>query len=213
MSADDINPRWHIQSAYDGRYPPDWDARRKAVYRRDDWTCTQCGRKSGPHAGRRGVRLHAHHVTPLDANGSNRLSNLQTLCESCHNQTHEHDITAGMTRRPGGGRSWLARLVGYGIGTVGGGFLHLGAAYVLVTTAVGTTPWIVGAAYVLGLAILLFVRPRFVAVCSGLAGMGVLAVGLAVPSAVVLGVPAVAVVALFWIVTVLAIGRVVQRRY
>ena len=136
--ADDINPRWHDQSAYEGQYPPDWEARRKTVYRRDDWTCTNCVRKSGPHAGRRGARLHAHHVTPLEANGSNRLSNLQTLCESCHNQAHDHDITTGMGRRPVGGRSWLGRLVRYGFGTVGGGVLHLGAAYVLLGTAVGS---------------------------------------------------------------------------
>jgi hypothetical protein len=209
---DDINSRWNSQSAYEGQYPPDWDARRKTVYRRDDWTCTNCGRKSGPHAGRRGVRLHAHHITPLEANGSNQLSNLQTLCESCHNQTHDHDITAGMGRRPAGGWSWIARFIGYGLGTVGGGAMHLGAAYVLATTAVGTPIWGASAAYLLGLGIVLFVRPRFVAVCSGLAGAAILMVGLAVPQRTVLGASIVVLVGLFWVPTVLAIGRYIQGR-
>lgn len=79
-------------------YPPDWDARRKRVYRRDDYTCQNCGRKSGPHATNgNGVRLHAHHVVPKSKGGSNGLDNLVTLCESCHNRAHDHDITASMS--------------------------------------------------------------------------------------------------------------------
>ena len=89
-----INSRWNDPGAYDGELPPDWDARRKRVYRHDDWTCTQCGRKSGPHSNGDGVRLHAHHMVPRSEGGSNQLSNLTTLCKSCHNAAHEHDITA-----------------------------------------------------------------------------------------------------------------------
>lgn len=96
VSREDIDPRFDDPGHHQGRYPPDWDARRKATYRRDDYTCQNCGRRSGPHAPGDGVRLHAHHVVPRSRGGQNRLSNLTTLCESCHNQAHEHDITATM---------------------------------------------------------------------------------------------------------------------
>jgi len=78
-----------------GNRPPDWEARRKMVYRHDNWTCQACGRQSGPHAGDEGVRLHAHHIVPLSKGGSNRLSNLETLCEPCHQTQHDHDIFTG----------------------------------------------------------------------------------------------------------------------
>lgn len=91
----EINSRYDDPGAYSGKHPPDWEARRKTVYRRDDWTCQQCERKSGPHAGDEGVRLHAHHIQALSEGGSNRLSNLVTLCEPCHQNSHTHDIFTG----------------------------------------------------------------------------------------------------------------------
>ncbi|MFC4990326.1 HNH endonuclease [Saliphagus infecundisoli] len=88
----EINPRYDDPETYSGRNPPDWEARRKAVYRRDDWTCQNCGRQSGPYAGDDGERLHAHHIQARADGGSNRLSNLETLCEPCHQNNHDHDI-------------------------------------------------------------------------------------------------------------------------
>lgn len=93
---DEIYHRFDDPTAHPSRYPPDWDARRKAVYRRDGYQCQECGRKSGPHADGDSVRLHAHHVVPLSHGGVNALSNLTTLCEPCHNRAHEHDITETM---------------------------------------------------------------------------------------------------------------------
>ncbi|MFC6764623.1 HNH endonuclease [Natrinema soli] len=90
-----INSRYDDPDTYSGDRPPDWEARRKTVYRHDDWTCQACGRQSGPHAGDEGVRLHAHHITPLAEGGSNQLSNLETLCEPCHQNEHDHDIFTG----------------------------------------------------------------------------------------------------------------------
>lgn len=87
-----ISLRYDDPENYSGRNPPDWEARRKTVYRRDDWTCQNCGRKSGPHAGDDGERLHAHHIVAHADGGLNRLSNLETLCEPCHQNSHEHDI-------------------------------------------------------------------------------------------------------------------------
>lgn len=73
-----------------GKYPPDWDKRRRKVYKRDDYTCQNCGARGGRTGD---AELHAHHITPLSQGGSNRLSNLTTLCKMCHNAQHDHDIT------------------------------------------------------------------------------------------------------------------------
>lgn len=91
---DRIDPQFDDQSAHAGSYPPDWDARRRATYQRDDYTCQNCGATGGRQARGNGAVLHAHHIVPRSRGGSNALSNLQTLCESCHNNVHDHDITA-----------------------------------------------------------------------------------------------------------------------
>lgn len=213
--SDDINSRWNEQSTYNGQYPPDWKARRKSVYRRDDWTCTRCGMKSGPHAGDRGARLHAHHRQPLSNGGSNHLSNLTTLCESCHNNAHGHDITAGLRRRRRGRgiRAWYWRLLGYLIGSVVCLHFHAVALFVLVSTPLGTLPWLASAGYLVVVAGLLYVRPHWVAICYGLAGGGGAALVSGIPQSV-LGLPSpVTVVAVaYWVPAVLAVGVWAVRR-
>jgi hypothetical protein len=59
-------------------YPPDWNQRVEKVKERDRG-CTSCGSHRF---------LQAHHITPLSKGGSNRLSNLVLLCESCHKKEH-----------------------------------------------------------------------------------------------------------------------------
>lgn len=68
-------------------YPEDWDSRRRRVYRRDSHQCQKCNAKGGP---RGDVELHAHHITPKSQGGSHELSNLETLCKSCHVSAHPH---------------------------------------------------------------------------------------------------------------------------
>lgn len=68
-------------------YPEDWDSRRRRVYRRDSYQCQKCNAKGGP---RGDVELHAHHITPKSQGGSHELSNLETLCKSCHASAHPH---------------------------------------------------------------------------------------------------------------------------
>ena len=68
-------------------YPEDWDSRRRRVYRRDSHQCQKCNAKGGP---RGDVELHAHHITPKSQGGSHELSNLETLCKSCHASAHPH---------------------------------------------------------------------------------------------------------------------------
>jgi 5-methylcytosine-specific restriction endonuclease McrA len=66
-------------------YPSDWDTRRKKVYKRDEYTCQNCGKSSTKN---NSTVLHAHHVIPKSRGGGHQLSNLQTLCESCHQDVH-----------------------------------------------------------------------------------------------------------------------------
>lgn len=70
-------------------YPSDWDSRRKQVYRRDNYTCQNCGQKGGPHGD---VELHAHHVVPKGKGGSHRVENLQTVCKQCHDSIHGQQL-------------------------------------------------------------------------------------------------------------------------
>lgn len=79
-------------------YPSNWNSIRKKVYKRDNYTCKNCGAEGGPHGQ---AELHAHHGVPLSKGGSNKLSNLQTYCKECHNAIHGdfQAPTANVNRR------------------------------------------------------------------------------------------------------------------
>lgn len=70
-------------------YPSDWNSRRKKVYKRDNYRCQKCGSRGGP---RGNTELHAHHKKPKSKGGSHRLSNLTTVCKSCHGDIHGHGV-------------------------------------------------------------------------------------------------------------------------
>lgn len=80
------------RSGSDNRYPPDWDSRRRQVYRRDNHTCQRCGANGGPYGD---TELHAHHQVPVSKGGSHAMSNLETVCKSCHERIHGHPIPTG----------------------------------------------------------------------------------------------------------------------
>ncbi len=63
-------------------YPPNWDELRRKVYQRDGYRCLNCSATNEP--------VHAHHIVPASRGGSHRLSNLATLCGSCHAKIHPH---------------------------------------------------------------------------------------------------------------------------
>jgi len=67
-------------------YPEDWYDRTKEVKNRDDNKCQICNEGSG-------TELHVHHIVPKSQGGSHNPSNLLTLCWSCHNDQHEHEIS------------------------------------------------------------------------------------------------------------------------
>jgi 5-methylcytosine-specific restriction endonuclease McrA len=62
---------------------------RLACLMRDGYACQQCGK--------RGVRLHAHHIVFRQHAGKDTLSNLLTLCETCHKRLHQGKITLKVT--------------------------------------------------------------------------------------------------------------------
>lgn len=77
-------------------YPPDWNKRRRLIYRRDNYQCQKCGRQGGPHGD---AELHCHHIRPKSKGGSHHPSNLQTLCWQCHNRVHKHHVPRRSSRR------------------------------------------------------------------------------------------------------------------
>lgn len=72
------NPAWTGSDAdYRGW---DWKLARKKAIERDGYQCTQCGSLD---------RLVVHHITPWDVQPDNSLSNLETLCITCHMKHHK----------------------------------------------------------------------------------------------------------------------------
>ena len=62
-------------------YPPDWEERRQEAISRAKEKCQECKTDWVPH-------LHVHHIKYLGRGGSNKISNLIALCESCHESKH-----------------------------------------------------------------------------------------------------------------------------
>jgi hypothetical protein len=54
-----------------------WDIIRKKVYKRDNWTCQICGKHCHKN-------IQCHHIIPYRHSLDDGLSNLITLCVSCH---------------------------------------------------------------------------------------------------------------------------------
>lgn len=52
---------------------------REAVFLRDNYTCQCCGKSI-----KDGAILHVHHIKYRSQGGTNRLSNLCTICDKCH---------------------------------------------------------------------------------------------------------------------------------
>lgn len=89
------NPSWNGGSSYEKRSYRgyNWERQRKLCFERDEYTCQICGNKC---ISRRdlddnngGKLIQAHHIIDYNESKSNRLSNLLTLCASCHKKVHE----------------------------------------------------------------------------------------------------------------------------
>ncbi len=64
------------------RYGDDWDKIRFIIYRRDNFTCQDCGIPMGNFK----EAFHVHHKIPFLVSFDNSLNNLITLCKSCHSK-------------------------------------------------------------------------------------------------------------------------------
>lgn len=66
-----------------------WQAARKKALHRDKYRCVQCGISDQDHRDKHGYGLDVNHIRPFwqfrgDNQKANRLSNLESLCRSCH---------------------------------------------------------------------------------------------------------------------------------
>lgn len=61
--------------------PTDWEQRREKAFIKCNHRCVNCGAEGGMDGE---AVLEVHHVVPVHADGSHRISNLVTLCLDCH---------------------------------------------------------------------------------------------------------------------------------
>lgn len=77
------NPSWRGGHKY--YRGPNWGQQRKLAYERDQGVCQNCGKKTP----KGGIGFQVHHIKPYrlfrgDYLAANQLTNLITLCPSCH---------------------------------------------------------------------------------------------------------------------------------
>ncbi len=63
------------------RIPPEV---RKYIFERDSFQCQSCGKTDLK------TNLNIDHIIPLARGGSNDISNLQTLCQTCNQKKKHH---------------------------------------------------------------------------------------------------------------------------
>lgn len=74
-------PKHHYWKGGDSlTYTSDWNLLRIQVLDRDDYTCQACGKQP--------KRLLVHHITEWRIEHNNHLTNLISLCNSCHQKHH-----------------------------------------------------------------------------------------------------------------------------
>jgi hypothetical protein len=72
-------------------YGPEWENRREECLKRDSYSCRRCSISEDLHKDKFGRSLEIHHISPFSAFGgdyeeANKLSNLVSLCKSCHHK-------------------------------------------------------------------------------------------------------------------------------
>ncbi len=201
VDARGINPAYDEQDGYEGRYPPDWEARKEAIKRRDHYTCQDYGIEAGE-----GKMQDVHHITHLSDDGSNRLDNLELLCIDCHNDRHDHDIREGRDGYEPEPGLW-ERLQQFVYSVVGGIVtlpIHGAGIYVLLTQSVGSPLWLVGLGYLLVLTAGIVLRPVQIAALYTVAGTAGLAIMQGVSIDQIGGESASALLVSAWLPAILA---------
>ena len=85
------HPNW--RGGISSLYPTEFDHKtRRAVRARDGYKCRLCGATNKEHKTKYNISLDVHHVVPNRYGGSSDLSNLVSLCKTCH-QTVERSFS------------------------------------------------------------------------------------------------------------------------
>jgi len=88
------HPLWKEENTQNTYYGPNWLSKRKRVIQRDNYECQDCGISRNDHYANYNKDLEVHHKTPIrtfeDTADANKLSNLITLCTTCH-MKREHN--------------------------------------------------------------------------------------------------------------------------
>lgn len=174
IDTSEINSDYDEQDGYEGQYPPDWKARKEIIHKRNDYACTECETQVEDRK-----KLHTHHIQSLPDGGSNRLSNLTSVCVDCYDRQHadnrhNHDVRQeleGTSQSFGELGWWLYRLMYYSIGGMGIFILHVVGIYVLLTQPVEESVWMAGGGYVVLLVTAVGLYPESIAVLYGIAGI------------------------------------------
>jgi len=102
------SPQWKGGTSKHYRRGADWPASSEAARVRDDRTCKGCGKPESALAGIR-KRLDVHHIVPWSVGQSNAISNLVTLCRSCHHRSEPRpDVVKWLMACPTHQESFLA---------------------------------------------------------------------------------------------------------
>lgn len=88
------NPSWKVGKADRGR-GSSWEIQRKKAIKRDGGKCQICGYRH--RIGLKRQKIDVHHITPYrlfdgDHEKANELSNLITLCRTCHSKVEHHGL-------------------------------------------------------------------------------------------------------------------------
>lgn len=85
------HPNWQggPQIHHRGARGSGWPKARRAALKRDRYTCQHCGITEADHIKKTGKGLEVNHIRPFwqfggDNQKANRISNLESLCKSCH---------------------------------------------------------------------------------------------------------------------------------
>lgn len=91
----ELHHRW--SGGHEPYYGPNWHTQRRKVRERDRDRCRRCGLEETDHRSQYDETLQVHHIIPIrtfeDTTKANRLDNLVTLCQSCHNAVEPTNTT------------------------------------------------------------------------------------------------------------------------
>jgi len=78
----------NYRGGYGQNYGEGWQRARRNALKRDNYECQDCGLTRDQHHDEFGYDLEVHHIQPFrtfdDASNANDLTNLITLCTTCH---------------------------------------------------------------------------------------------------------------------------------